>query len=156
MTERIRAYYDYLGPGGLLENVPGRNFQEWTMEYPLTPISTSLLKKWIRGDKPLAKGCYDFLDRRTRGINAVTNAYWLRVLKTSEDVIRQVNKPALAREWEILWKKGVASFQELLWDGTQGLVRECRPTLGNKSPPVNCPIMRRYLPVSFRQNRLKK
>ncbi|MBT9147766.1 MAG: hypothetical protein DDT32_01531 [Syntrophomonadaceae bacterium] len=139
LTERIRTYYDYMTPGGLLENVPGRNFQEWTIEHPLTPISTNLFKKWIQSSRPSAKGCYDFLDPRTRGINAVTNAYWLRALKASKDILYKTNKSALANELETLWKKGGRSFVELLWDETQGLVHERIPALGAKFSPSELP-----------------
>ncbi|MDP8268623.1 MAG: hypothetical protein P9L97_07850 [Candidatus Tenebribacter davisii] len=139
LRERIRTFYNYMTPGGLLENVPGRNFQGWNFEHASTPVSTYSMRKWIQNGFPSSKGCYDFLDRRTRGINAVTNAYWLRILEASGNIVNKAGNSNLASEFKLLHRKGAKSFMELLWDETRGLVHERMPLLGGKFPPSELP-----------------
>ena len=115
VKERLRAYYRYLRADGLLENVPGRNFQDWTYELALPPLTHELLKDLNRKRGGVGTRCYDFLDPRTRGINAVTNAIWLRALESACRLL-DMCKDTDFTEFASLREYAKLTYLGLFWD----------------------------------------
>ena len=137
ITERVHFYYRYLNPFSLLENVPQRNFVDWTWEYSFPPLTSQMVENWVIGNQKLLTGdCpYDFLRPRTRGINAVLNAQWLETLEAACRIAKKTHKKNLLQELQSLREKGLQSYQQLLWDKDKGLVRECVPELPSSYAP---------------------
>jgi len=159
--QRVRSFYRYLSPFGLLENVPQRHFLEWTVEKPLPPLSPAMMEKWIKmrrmpeGDVatydfmeprrkkiPLEKKksavnypAFDFLQPRTRGINAPFNALWILSLEAGIEMARRAGAADVEREFSNLRKKAVKSFYELFFDASAGLVKDRIPSLPHVFAP---------------------
>jgi hypothetical protein len=183
--QRVRSFYRYLSPFGLLENVPERHFLEWTMERALPPLTSDLMEEWIKqrrmpeGDvatydfmEPRRKKtalkkrqsavnypAFDFLQPRTRGINAPFNALWVMSLKAGIEMARRAGSADVEKEFSDLRKTAIGNFYKLFYDASAELVRDRIPAL----PPIfapsehanYCALFAKILPGNDAENIIK-
>lgn len=133
---RVRTFLPHVTPDGLLDEMPGRQFMDWAQECAQPPAGAPRKKP----SNPPAKGApYDFMAPRTRGMNAVVNANWIRMLHAvSEGCIMQGDSayPEQISKLEELAKK---SYVKRFLDRRSGLITERLPKLDSGFSPSELP-----------------
>jgi len=94
----------YENPEGLLENLPGWNFMDWTVGWD--------------GDGT-APGC-----RFGDGVNAELNLYWNLAMKSAAATERALGNGMQAEYWEDKSRKLAAKIVEKFWDGGRSLLAD--------------------------------
>jgi len=94
----------YENGDGLLENLPGWNFMDWTVGWE---------------SDGTAKGC-----RFGDGVNAELNLYWSLAMKSAADTERALGHELQARYWEEKRAKLAEAVVKAFWDEKRGLLAD--------------------------------
>jgi len=139
LKQRVNAFLPFVTPDGLLQRMPGRHFQEWTVDVARPPVGCPAPEEAEVGRSRPGTVPYDFAAPRTMGINATTNANWVRAL-SAVGRAAAAGDELYSRRILDLEKKARESFRKLFYDSENGLVTERIPTLDPAEfPPSELP-----------------
>ncbi|MFI4910096.1 MAG: hypothetical protein ACIAQZ_00370 [Sedimentisphaeraceae bacterium JB056] len=139
LKQRVETFLQFMSPNGLLDELPGRLFMDWTRDIAIHPLIAN--KKSFFDKSTISTICpYDFRAPRTLGVNATINANWLRVLRAVGYAFELAGDGDYSSVINDVRQRAESGYTECFWDSENSLIVEQFPAADpSKFPPSELP-----------------